>query len=210
MKSNIFYLKENIEKIKTLFLEKKFETVIKKSETLLKKNLRQSILYNFIGLSYIELNQYDKAINLWLAAISKMPPDSSFLSNIGLAYMKKWNFFEARKYFFSALKVNSKHFQSYINLGNMETFLNNDKLALNYYLEAYKINNNFEEVLMCLILSHTANGNFDNAKNIIKELNTKFPNNTKSYQIYSKIHNYQNQEDHRADDIIAPDNKLPE
>ena len=197
MNNNILYLKKEIEKIKTLFSEKKFKTIIKKTETLLKKNPNQPMLYNFMGLSYLELDQSDKAINIWKSAIEKMPTEPSILSNIGIAFKTKWNFFEARKYFFLALKANPKHVQSYVNLGNLETALNNNKLALDYYLEAYKINNNLEAVLTYLILSHSANGNFDEAKKIINELNTKFPNNTKSFQLYSKIHTYQHDDRHQ-------------
>jgi len=197
MNNNIFYLKKEVEKIKTLFLEKKFNTIIKKTGILLKKNPNQPMLYNFMGLSYLELNQSDMAINVWMSAIKKMPSDSSMLSNIGIAFRAKDNFDEARKYFFLALKSNPKHVQSYVNLGNLETALNNTKLALNYYLEAYKINNNLEAVLTYLILSYSANGNFDDAKKIISELNTKFPNNSKSYQLYSKIHTYQIEDNHQ-------------
>ena len=197
MNNNIFYLKKEIEKIKALFIEKKFETIIKKTGILLKNNPKQPILYNFMGLSYLELHQYDMAIKIWLSAIDKIPADSSIFSNIGIAFKTKENFSEARKYFLLALKINPKHLQSYINLANLETTLNNNKLALNYYLEAYKINNNIEAVLTYLILSYSANGNFDDAKKIISELNTKFPNNTKSYQLYSKIHSYQNEDNHQ-------------
>lgn len=197
MNNNIFYLKKEIEKIKTLFTEKKFETIIKKTGILLKNNPRQPILYNFMGLSYLELDQSDMAINVWLSAIKKIPSDSSILSNIGIAFRAKENFSKARKYFLLALEVNPKHVQSYVNLGNLESALNNNKLALNYYLEAYKINSNLEAVLTYLTLSYSANGNFDDAKKIISELNTKFPNNTKSYQLYSKIHTYQNEDNHQ-------------
>ena len=197
MQNNILYLKKEIEKIKTLFIEKKFETIIKKIETLLKKNPNQAILYNLMGLSYLELDQCDKAIQVWLSAIEIIPSDPSILCNIGIAYKKKMSYLEARKYFFLALKVNSKHLQSFVNLGNLETELNNSKLALKYYLEAYKINNNLEAVLTYLVLSYSANGDFAEAKKIIKELNTKFPNNTKSFQLYSKIHTYQADDSHQ-------------
>ena len=197
MNNNIFYLKKEVEKIKTLFIEKKFETITKKTGILLKNNPNQPILYNFMGLSYLELEQPDMAIKVWLSAIKKIPSDASMLSNIGIAFKAKYNFLEARKYFFLALKVNPNHLQSYVNLGNLETALNNNKLALNYYLKAYKINNNVEAVLTYLTLSYSANGNFDEAKKIISELNTKFPNNTKSYQLYSKIHTYHDEDKHQ-------------
>ena len=69
MNNNIFYLKKEIEKIKTLFIEKKFKIITKKTAILLKNNPNQPILYNFMGLSYLELEQPDMAIKVWLSAI---------------------------------------------------------------------------------------------------------------------------------------------
>jgi len=51
--------------------------------------------------------------------------------------------------------------------------------------------------LTYLVLSYSANGNFEKAKEILGELNKKFTNNTKSYQLYSKIHTYQNEDEHQ-------------
>ena len=104
MQNNILYLKKEIEKIKTLFIEKKFETIIKKIETLLKKNPNQAILYNLMGLSYLELDQCDKAIQVWLSAIEIIPSDPSILCNIGIAYKKKNEPFRGKKILFFSTK----------------------------------------------------------------------------------------------------------
>ena len=60
--SNITYLKKELDKIKTLFKKEEFDLVIKKSEALLKKNPNQVIIYNYIGLSYIQLNDIENAL----------------------------------------------------------------------------------------------------------------------------------------------------
>ena len=195
--NNIRYLEKEVEKIKTLYLNKKFEQVIKKTQTLLKKNPNQPMFYNLIGLSYLELDNFDMALNILLLGKNKFPKEPSILCNIGIAYKAKWDFPEAKENFLMALKNNPKHVQSYVNLGHLETALNNNEAALNYYLEAYKINNNIEGVLTYLVLGYSANGDFVNAKKIIKEINTKFPNNSKSFQLYSKIHTYEKEDDHQ-------------
>ena len=197
MTNNILYLEKEIEKIKVLFTEKKFDHVIKKTTLLLKNHPKQSMLYNIIGLSYLELEKYENALKVLLSAKKHITLDASILCNVGIAYKASWDFLEARHYFFQALKINPKHVQSYVNLGNLETTLNNNELALDYYLKAYTINNNLEAVLTYLVLSYSANGKFEKAKEIIGELNKKFPNNTKSYQLYSKIHTYQNEDNHQ-------------
>ena len=74
---NIIYLKKELSKINNLFKQKNFFLVIKKSKILLKKNSNQPIIHNFIGLSYVELGENEKAIETFLLAQKKLPSDSS-------------------------------------------------------------------------------------------------------------------------------------
>ena len=194
---NIFFLKKELEKIKILFAEKKFESVINKTKNLLKKNPKQAILYNFLGLSYFELEKTEISKNVFNTAMENITSDASIFCNAGIVEKKLRNYKEAEKYFSIALKIDPNHLQSHINLGNLKNTLNDDKSALNYYLKAYNINNNVEQVLLYLILSYSANSYFQEAKKIITELQQKFPNNTKSYQLYSKIHNYQDEDENQ-------------
>ena len=69
------------------------------------------MLYNIIGLSYLELGKYENAIKVLLSANEYITLDASILCNIGIAHKASWNFLEARKYFFKALKINHKHIQ---------------------------------------------------------------------------------------------------
>ena len=187
---NIIYLKKELVKINNHFREKKFKLVIKESKLLLKINPKQPIIYNLIGLSYLELGEIKKALENFLLAIEKVPPDPSIFCNTGIAYKQYRNLKKAREYFNKALDYNSKHLASHINLAHLENTLRHSQQATKHYLDAYNINNNSEEVLTYYILSLSSIGNFSEAKKIISELNNKFPNNTKSYQLFSKIHKY--------------------
>ena len=66
--SNIIYLRKELDKIKILFKKREFKLVIQKSKALLKKNLNQAIIYNYIGLSYIQLNKIEDALKIFLLA----------------------------------------------------------------------------------------------------------------------------------------------
>ena len=195
--SNIIYLKKELDKIKILFKKEEFSLVIQKSEVLLKKNPNQAIIYNYIGLSYIQLNKIENALKIFLSANQRLPSEPSILCNIGLAYKKLDDVSNARNYFNKALNINPRHFQSHINLGHLENNLNHSEKAANYYLKAYNLNNNSEEVLTYHILNLSAQGKFTEAKKIILELNKKFPENIKSYQLYSKIHKYTLEDPHQ-------------
>ena len=195
--SDIIYLKKELDKIKILFKKEEFSLVIQKSEVLLKKNPNQVIIYNYIGLSYIQLNKIENALEIFLSANQRLPSEPSILCNIGLAYKKLDDVSNARNYFNKAININPKHLPSHINLGHLENNLNHSEKAANHYLKAYNLNNNSEEVLTYNILYLSAQGKFIEAKKIILELNNKFPENTKSYQLYSKIHKYALEDPHQ-------------
>ncbi len=195
--SDIIYLKKELDKIKILFKKEEFNLVIKKSKVLLKKNPNQVIIYNYIGLSYIQLNEIENALEIFLLANDKLPSEPSILCNIGIAYKKLDDVSNARNYFNKAININPKHLPSHINLGHLENNLNHSEKAANHYLKAYNLNNNSEEVLTYNILYLSAQGKFVEAKKIILELNNKFPENTKSYQLYSKIHKYELEDPHQ-------------
>ena len=195
--SNIIYLKKELSKIQNLFKKKKFNLVIQKSKALLEKNSNQTIIYNYIGLSYIQLNEIENALKIFQLANKKLPYEPSILCNIGLAYKNLDDISEARNYFNKAININPKHLSSHINLGHLENNLNHSEKAADYYLKAYNFDNNSEEVLTYYILNLSARGKFVEAKKIILELNNKFPENTKSYQLYSKIHKYKLDDPHQ-------------
>ena len=187
--SDIIYLKKELDKIKILFKKEEFNLVIQKSKVLLKKNPNQAIIYNYIGLSYIQLSKIENALRILLAAEQKLPSEPSILCNIGLAYKNLDDVSNARNYFNKAININPKHLPSHINLGHLENNLNHSEKAANHYLKAYNLNNNSEEVLTYNILYLSAQGKFIEAKKIIFELNNKFPENIKSYQLRSSAKN---------------------
>ena len=195
--SSIDYLKKELSKIQILFKKKEFNLVIQKCKALLKKNPNQAIIYNYIGLSYIQLNEAENALKILLSADQKLLSEPSILCNIGIAYKNLDDVSNARNYFNKAININPKHLPSHINLGHLENNLNHSEKAADYYLKAYNLNNNSEEVLTYHILNLSAQGKFVEAKKIILELNNKFPDNTKSYQLYSKIHNYTLEDPHQ-------------
>ena len=196
-KNNIIFLKKELEKVNILFKEKKFHLVIQKCKLLLNNNPNQSIIYNFIGLSHLQLNENKKALNVFLSANERLTSEPSILCNTGIVYKNLGELKKAKNYFNKALKINPKHFPSHVNLGHIENNLNHTEIATKHYSNAYNLNNNSEEVLTYYILSLSAQGKFPEAKKIIFELNDKFPENTKSYQLYSKIHKYELNDQHQ-------------
>ena len=154
--SNIIYLRKELDKIKVLFKKGEFKLVIQKSKTLLKKNPNQAIIYNFIGLSYIQLNEIENALETFLLANKRLPSEPSILCNLCITYKNLDNLSEARDYFNKAININPRHLPSHINLGHLENNLNHNEEAADHYLTAYRLNNNSEEALTYHILNLSA------------------------------------------------------
>ena len=194
---NLIFLKKELNKINILFNKGQFNLVVQKCQSLLKKYSNQPIIYNYMGISYLHLNDKNKALEIFLFANQKFSTDASVLCNTGIVYKNLDELKKAKEYFNKALNVNPKHVPSHINLGNLENNLNHGDLAAKHYLNAYKLNNNSEEVLTYYALNLSSRAEFLEAKKIILELSEKFPNNTKSFQLYSKIHKYELNDPHQ-------------
>jgi len=194
---NLIFLKKELNKINILFKKGQFNLVVQNCQSLLKKYTNQPIIYNYMGISYLHLNENNKALEVFLFANQKFSTDASVLCNTGIVYKNLDELKKAKEYFNKALNVNPKHVPSHINLGNLENNLNHGDLAAKHYFNAYKLNNNSEEVLTYYALNLSSRAEFLEAKKIILELSEKFPNNTKSFQLYSKIHKYELNDPHQ-------------
>ena len=204
--NNINFLKKELDKINILFKKKNYLDVIKKSKLLLKKNLNQHIIYNYIGLSYLEINNLDSAKDIFLKAIENKNQHASIFCNLGIVYKNLFLFNEAEKNFQKALEMNKNHLQSLVNLGHLNSRLNHTEKAEKYYHRAYLLSKS-EEILTHVILNQLSNGKFDDAKKIIEEFKNKFPKNTKVEQFYSRINNYKDNNEHLNEMLKKINNK---
>jgi len=204
--NKINFLKNELDKINIHFKKKNYLKVIKKSETLLKNNSNQHIIYNYIGLSYVELNNLDSARKIFFKAIENDNLHASIFCNLGIVHKNLFLFSAAEKNFQKALELNKDHIQSLINLGHLKSSLNHTKEAEIFYQRAYLINKS-EEILTYVILNHFANSKFSDAKRIIEEFKYKFPNNTKVDHFFSRVHNYKNDTGHLNEMLEKTNNK---
>ena len=101
--NKINFLKNELNKINIHFKKKNYLKVIKKSETLLKNNSNQHIIYNYIGLSYVELNNLDSARKIFLKAIENDNLHASIFCNLGIVHKNLFLFSEAEKNFKKAI-----------------------------------------------------------------------------------------------------------
>ena len=191
------YIKSEFSKIQKYFLIKDYEKVILKTKVLLKKDRTQITFYNYIGLSYRELNKFELAEETFKAGLKINAYASSLLCNLGALYRIWGKYIDAEIILKRALEINPKDFNALFNFGNLYRDLNKVELAIASYNKAFEINPKNEVLLTSLAATYQIDGNFEKSKEIINLLQTYFPNNVVSDKWYSTMHKYQINDNHQ-------------
>jgi tetratricopeptide (TPR) repeat protein len=196
-KTNIEHILNEFKKIQNLYKIKKFEKVIEKTFLLLKKDPNQVSFYNYIGLSYRQIGKLDNAEKIFQKGLVLFPDSLSIICNLGSLYRVKLNYDKAESFFQRGLKIKQDDFNTLCNYGNLKRDLNQNQQAIDFYIRALEINNHNQALLINLASAYQIEGDFDSSKKILKTIHLKFPENTKADFMYSSIHNYTENDDHR-------------
>ncbi|WP_440908841.1 tetratricopeptide repeat-containing sulfotransferase family protein [Candidatus Pelagibacter sp.] len=196
-KNEIEYIKNELEKIKKFFTVQKYDVVIEKTKKLLKKDKYQLVFYNYIGLSYKQLNKLDEATKIFKQALKIFPQSESLLGNIGSVLRLSDKLYEAEEYFERSLKINPNNVSTLVNYGNLKRDQNKIEEAIEIYEKARSLDKNIEILLINLASTYQVIGKFDKSEEILKDLSERFPNNTLSDKLFSNFHKYETNDDHQ-------------
>ncbi|MBD1137140.1 sulfotransferase [Pelagibacterales bacterium SAG-MED49] len=203
MKKNIDfdYIKSELKKIQKYFLAQKFEKVIEKTTNLMKKSPNQVPYYNYIGLSHRQLGRNHDAETIFKKGLEIFPDNLTIICNLGALYRLMARFEEADYFLKKGLEIKEDDFNTLCNYGNLKRDINQNKEAIKYYKKAYKINNHNETLLINLAGAYQIDAEFEQSKKILTEIHANFPRNTKADFMYSSVHNYQENDNHRNEMI---------
>ena len=132
------YKNKQIQIIVNLINIRKFEEAFLKSKPLIKKFPKEYIFYNAAGMSLINLERYDEALEILNKAKDLDQSNIYVLNNLGLAYFFLKKYEESEEYLKRALKKTPHFLNALINLANLKKTLNLNNDALSVYLEALK------------------------------------------------------------------------
>ena len=191
------YLDKELRKIQKLYETRKYNDVIIKSRSLLKKFPRVIPLYNAIALSMKEIRNFDEAEKTLLRALEIDSEEQSLLSNLGLIFKSQKKYEEANKYFLKALSINSQNIIVLINFGNLKKDLKQFNEAIEFYKKALSINENSFEAHLNLADTYKILGNFNLCLKHCSFLNLKYPHIIEADQIMSEIVDYSKDDTHQ-------------
>ena len=127
-----------IKNLSLSFHKANYSSVIEISEMLLENYPMDFRLWNFLGLSYTELQNLKKAIIVFKSGIEQCPKKTILLNNLSLVYIRRGMYKEAQKCLGKSINLDPKQFQPSFLLGNLFYKLNEyEKSELNY-LKALK------------------------------------------------------------------------
>ena len=173
MISEIEYLKKQATIILNLYNSQKFDEVVSKGKTLIKKYPNQLIFYNAVCLSLSALGENEKALKIIEAALNISSSDINVLNNAGLINFNLGNLNKAENYFNRALEIAHNFPDVLINMGNLKLKEGKAKEAEIYFNDAVKYNKmaaKNEMIYMALGNYYQQVGNFEKQKIILMKL----------------------------------------
>ncbi len=126
--------------IQQLYSQKRFEEVIQKAKTVLKRREDDPSLHILIGNSFLQLNRFEEAKEHLKKALKTDFPSATVLFNLAGLYFMEGNFKESLKHFEKALKLQPSNSEIYYNIGVVYQEMNEFKKAKKYYHKALKLN----------------------------------------------------------------------
>ena len=189
-------IKEQIQILINQFNAKNFSHVILKAKQLQKKNPRYVILYNLLGSSFQNLNQFENAKLYFKEGLKLEPNNIALLNNLGMTYKNLLEYKLATEIFSDIINKNSSYVNAYVNLGNLKRDINKFEEAIKLYQKALELDKKNPIIFYSLALAHQGLGNFeesieyaDKALNIEKFF-------TQADHLISQSMKYKNENDH--------------
>ena len=94
------------------------------AKQLQKKNPGYVILYNLLGSSFLNLNQFENAKIYFKEGLKLEPNNIALLNNLGMTYKNLLEYKLATEIFLEIINKNSSYVNAYVNLGNLKRDIN--------------------------------------------------------------------------------------
>jgi tetratricopeptide (TPR) repeat protein len=172
--------------LQILFNGNDFAGVVKESNAFMQNNGEDSVILNFLGLSYYRLKNFDSAILTFIKALGLDKNNFSIQYNLSEVYLAKNCKFSALKSSLQAIKINKTFLDSYLKIYNL---LNNQFSKKKILIRLSK-NINFSEILIpSHFLSFIINNyEYDFGIFVFKKLIKKQPTNYSLHNIVGQLY----------------------
>lgn len=119
---------------------------------------------NLLGLSFIQQGRHEDAIHHLERALTMVPDDTGYLTNLAAAYAQTGQLQQARALYSKSLALNANNTNTLFNLGNLHLKEENWKEACQLFEKIYRFGNATSGVLNNLGLCYKHQKKYDQAR----------------------------------------------
>lgn len=120
--------------------KQRFKEALEELNNALKIKSRYSLIYQAYGVIYNQMNEKDKAEEIWKKGLTFNPKASGLLDNLGIMCLEKEKIKEARGYFEAAIKFKPDDPLAYFGLGRVLETESDIESAIKAYEKAVRLN----------------------------------------------------------------------
>ena len=194
LRNNLTF-ENNINKIRKLFISKKYNEVLKLCEKLIKEYSEEAILYNFAGVSCQALKKFEKSIIFLKKATKIDPKNISYLNNLANSYTTLRNYADAEKAFINALSINNDNIVILNNFASFQKRVSNYAKAIKLYEKLILLEDK-PYILQELADCYQIIGDFEKSKKLLNKNINAHPKFIKSHYTKSFSTNYSSDNEH--------------
>ena len=121
-------------------------------------------VYNMIGLSYADLQDYEKALTNYQSALKADPKDFRVMTNMGISYRLSRQYEKAEESYRNALAVNPDYPEAHSSLGTLYIIIEKPAEAIPCFERALEIKPTLAVTHGNLALAYAMVGRFEDAE----------------------------------------------
>jgi len=156
-------LEKELNFILSLIDKKDFESAKSNLIKLKENNPKNYSIYYLLGCIFEEQKDFAGAIDNYKESILLNENFLYSVLRLGNLYYKLKNLFQSESFFLKAIKIDSRNFEAYYNLGIINFHNNRFKDAISFFKNSIKLDNNSYEAHHQLGLTYEKIGEFDKA-----------------------------------------------
>jgi tetratricopeptide (TPR) repeat protein len=182
--------KKNIDQLRILFQQQQFQLIEKQAVQFKKNNPKNFDVLTILGVTFAQLGKLEKAILYFEQALNAKPDFAQSHNNLANSQRKLGLFHKSLSSYEKALKINPEYTEALNGRGGVLMDLGQIDEAISSFQKAIFFSPDHPEAPINLVYAYVANGDFELAKEMLKELLSKFPRHADAHYQFSRLHRY--------------------
>ncbi len=197
MKITIGNIEEELKFMHKLYSENRFSEIVIRGQILNKKFPNIVPFYNILGLSYTKIGKDLLAAKIFENGLFNNQNEISLLTNLADTYRNLNKLKESEELLVRASKINDKDLYFLISYGRLKISQGKTEEAIKYFNSVYKIDKNFNDVILRIANAYLSIRNFNEAKKYFEMAVYETPLKIGADYSYSQMIDYKKDDKHQ-------------